>query len=318
MKSVRATTFRQGLGPVLLTLWCLAAVPAAVAQPPSSPPAAPPASPAAPAPTLTLRARTFRPGELLLVTVAVPPPAADVRVNVFDRTVAAWPVGDGEWQAMTGIDLDQRPGRYVVEAQVVDGPAVRSARRTVVVTRRQFPTRALRVAPDYVNPPPAIAERIEREQAFTRAVYGQSAPTRLWSAPFVRPVPQPSNSRFGTRSVFNGEPRNPHAGADFLSPAGTPIQSPNAGRIVCARELFFTGHTVIVDHGLGVFSLMAHLSRLDVREGDVVQAGQRLGLVGATGRVTGPHLHWAMAVAGARVDPLSVLALLGATPAAAR
>jgi murein DD-endopeptidase MepM/ murein hydrolase activator NlpD len=101
-----------------------------------------------------------------------------------------------------------------------------------------------------------------------------------------------------------------------MSPAGTPIKAPNAGRIVCARELYFTGNTVIVDHGLGVFSLMAHLSRIDVTEGDTVTAGDQLGLVGATGRVTGPHLHWAMAVSGARVDPLSVLALLGqaATP----
>src|SRR5439155_9005000 len=126
-----------------------------------------------------------------------------------------------------------------------------------------------------------------------------------------RPVAEPANSAFGTRSVFNGKPRNAHSGADFLSPAGTPIHAPNAGRIAVARSLYFSGNTVIIDHGLGLFSLLAHLSAIDVREGDQVEAGQVLGRVGATGRVTGPHLHWAVRAGDARVDPLALLALLG-------
>jgi murein DD-endopeptidase MepM/ murein hydrolase activator NlpD len=130
----------------------------------------------------------------------------------------------------------------------------------------------------------------------------------------VRPVPHEANSAFGTRSIFNGKPRNAHGGADFLSPGGTPIRAPNAGRIAVARDLYFSGNTVIIDHGLGLFSMLAHMSAIDVREGDVVKAGQVLGRVGATGRVTGPHLHWAVRAGGARVDPLSLLALLG-TPA---
>src|SRR4029079_17479078 len=115
--------------------------------------------------------------------------------------------------------------------------------------------------------------------------YASSAASRLWDGPFVRPVPGEANSRFGSRSVFNGELRSPHGGADLLSPAGTPIKAPNAGRIVCARDLFFTGNTVIIDHGMGVFSTLAHLSRMDVHEGEAVIAGQVVGLVGATGRV---------------------------------
>jgi murein DD-endopeptidase MepM/ murein hydrolase activator NlpD len=133
--------------------------------------------------------------------------------------------------------------------------------------------------------------------------------------PFIRPVPHRANSRFGTRSVFNGEPRVPHGGTDFLSPVGTPVKAPNAGRVVVARDLFFTGNTVIVDHGFGTFSMLAHLSRIDVAEGESVARGRIVGLVGATGRVTGPHLHWSLRVAGARVDPLSALALLGADAA---
>src|SRR5205085_12304860 len=148
-----------------------------------------------------------------------------------------------------------------------------------------------------------------REAALLADTWKASANERLWAAAFVRPVNDPANSAFGTRSVFNGKPRNAHGGADFLSPAGTPIHAPNAGRVVVARPLYFSGNTVVIDHGLGIFSMLAHLSAFDVHEGDRVAAGDRVGRVGATGRVTGPHLHWAVRAAGARVDPLSVLAL---------
>jgi murein DD-endopeptidase MepM/ murein hydrolase activator NlpD len=124
-------------------------------------------------------------------------------------------------------------------------------------------------------------------------------------------VPQAANSRFGSRSIYNGQPRSPHGGADFLSPAGTPIKAPNAGHVAIARDLYYTGNTVVIDHGLGLFSVLAHLSAIDVHEGDTIVAGQIVGKVGATGRVTGAHLHWGIRLAGARVDPLSLLALAG-------
>jgi murein DD-endopeptidase MepM/ murein hydrolase activator NlpD len=185
------------------------------------------------------------------------------------------------------------------------------ATRPIVVKPKTFGTRTLQVSPDFVNPPGAQRDRIERDGAFLKEVFKSSAPARLWTRSFIRPVPDPANSRFGTRSIFNGERRNPHAGADFASPLGRPVRAPNAGRIVAARDLFFPGNVVIIDHGLGVFSLLAHLSRIDVAEGGDVAAGETIGLVGATGRVTGPHLHWSLTVAGARVDPVSLLVLLG-------
>jgi len=132
----------------------------------------------------------------------------------------------------------------------------------------------------------------------------------LWSGPFVRPVPDAANSAFGTRSVFNGEPRSPHSGADFSSQPGTPVKSPNAGRVVLAGDLYFTGNTVVIDHGAGLLSLFAHLRAITVRESDSVTAGTVIGEVGATGRVTGPHLHWTVRLNGARVDPMSLLAVL--------
>jgi murein DD-endopeptidase MepM/ murein hydrolase activator NlpD len=261
--------------------------------------------------TIDTSYRSLAPGELVVVTISVEGQASSVHVNAFRRVIPAFKTEEGPWQALVGIDLDQRPGSYVVAVEAQVGPMVLHQSRTLVVVPRRFPTRTLRVNPAFVNPSPAELTRIRADQAFLADVYARPSPTRLWSVPFVRPVPGEANSSFGTRSVFNGEPRSPHGGTDFLSPTGTPIKSPNGGRVVCARDLYFTGNTVILDHGLGMFSMLAHLSRIDVKEGDTVTASQVVGLVGATGRVTGPHLHWALSVNGARVDPLSALALLG-------
>jgi murein DD-endopeptidase MepM/ murein hydrolase activator NlpD len=262
------------------------------------------------APAIELRARSIRAGEVLLVVVRPDHEVVSLQVRAFDRTSPAYRVAPGQWHALVGIDLDQPPGNYVVSAAIDDGPPL--VEQGFTVTPRTFPTRTLRVNPDFVNPPPELLARIEDEGRFTAAVFASGAPDRLWTERFVAPVPHKANSRFGTRSVFNGEPRNPHAGTDFLSPAGTPIRAPNAGRVVAARNLFFSGGTVILDHGSGVFSQFAHLSRIDVEEGDLVPRGHVVGRVGATGRVTGAHLHWGLRVGGARVDPLSLLAVMSA------
>ena len=261
--------------------------------------------------TIDTAYRSLMTGELVVVTIKVEGTPSSVRVNAFQRSIPAYQADDGWWRALVGIDLDQRPGRYLIEVEADVGVSVLRQSRLLIVGPRKFPTRTLRVNPAFVNPSPDELTRIRQDQAFISDVYARPAATRLWSAAFVRPVPGTANSSFGTRSVFNGEPRSPHGGTDFLSPSGTPIKAPNAGRIVCARDLYFTGNTVIIDHGLGMFSMLAHLSRLDVKEGDTVREGQIVGLVGATGRVTGAHLHWALSVSGARVDPLSALALLG-------
>jgi len=266
---------------------------------------------AAPVPAVDIAARAFTPGELIVLTITTGPDASAVDVELFGRRATAYRLEASSWQALAGIDLDQQPGRYAATVEAKIGASTVRASRDITVSRRTFPERKLRVDPDFVNPPQTVLARIEDEAAFVRRVTAASAGQRLWSAPFQRPVPDPANSRFGTRSVYNGERRRPHAGADFLSAAGTPVKAPNAGRIVAARDLYFTGQTVIIDHGLGLVTLLAHLSSMDVREGETVTAGQVIGRVGATGRVTGAHLHWALTAGGARVDPLSALALLG-------
>ena len=198
-----------------------------------------PALQQAAAPGLSLRARSFRPGELVIVSIAAPPAATSVAVRAFGKDVAAHRVGPAEWEALAGIDLDVAPGEHEVSA-MVDGVAVA---KPVQVVARAFPVRKLTVNPDFVNPPKAVAARIEEESRLIERAYASGAADPLWQGPFQRPVPHQANSRFGTRSVFNGEARSPHAGTDFLSPAGTPVRAPNAGRVVVARDLFFAGRS---------------------------------------------------------------------------
>lgn len=261
--------------------------------------------------TITSASRAVQPGELVVITVSAPRDAAGedaIHARAFDRDLAAFRVGDATWRILVGIDLDVVPGTYPISIEA--GHA--SATHNLVVTGKTFRTRRLRVDPGFVTPPASAAERIAAETQLLDATWQTSAAEHLWTKPFVRPVAEAANSAFGTRSIFNGHPRNAHGGADFLSPAGTRIHAPNAGRVVIARNLYFSGNTVIIDHGLGVYSMLAHLSAFDVHEGEAVESGQIVGRVGATGRVTGAHLHWAMRMNGARVDPLSVLAVLGA------
>ena len=142
-----------------------------------------------------------------------------------------------------------------------------------------------------------------------RAIFDALSPRRYWLGAFHVPVPGPPISEFGKRSIYNGKPRSPHAGTDFQGATGTPVQAPNAGRVVLAADLYYSGNTVILDHGLGLYSYFGHLSAFSVREGDQLSTGDVVGKVGATGLVTGPHLHWSVRLVGTRVDPLSLIFL---------
>lgn len=259
---------------------------------------------------ISVRARSLRPGELVMLAIAPPRPVDSIRVRAFDRDIPAF--RDGTiWRAIVGVDVDVKPGTYRISVESGTDADVRSGTYDLRIVPRTFRTRRLTVDPAFVTPPASEHPRIERESALLAATWASSSADRMWTTRFVRPVPHKANSAFGTRSIFNGERRNAHGGADFLSPAGTAIRAPNAGRIAVARSLYYSGNTVIIDHGLGLFSMLAHMSRIDAQEGDVVTAGQRVGLVGATGRVTGAHLHWAVRAGDARVDPLSLLSVLG-------
>lgn len=185
----------------------------------------------------------------------------------------------------------------------------------MVLFDKKRPVQALRVDKKYVDPPAAVQERIRRDREKAGKVLDSYSPERLWTAPFARPVPGGVSSKFGLKRVFNDQPRGVHRGLDLRGAEGTPILACADGRVVLADDLYFSGNAVYIDHGQGVFTSYLHMSRILVRPGDVVRRGQVIGQVGATGRVTGPHLHLSLIVLGQAVDPEP---LLEARPAARR
>jgi len=262
-------------------------------------------------PTLAVQSRAVQRGEVLLVVVEGEgrrtPPTAEFRGRALDFFPAA---STGTWLAFVGLDLDAPTGPAELTAVLRDaaGRAVRKS-ETLTVEPGKFPVEELKVEQKYVTPAKSDDERIESEAAQLKTIWRRVEPKRLFEGRFDPPIPGAATARFGERRIFNGQPRAPHSGMDLKAKKGTPVRAPAAGRVALAGALYFSGDTIIVDHGLGVKTLYAHLSRMSVKTGDLVKKGQVIGKVGATGRVTGPHLHWALKLGEARVDPYSLAAL---------
>jgi murein DD-endopeptidase MepM/ murein hydrolase activator NlpD len=213
---------------------------------------------------------------------------------------------DSGWIAVVGIPLDTQPGAHKVKLQRTQGET-RDIEFTVVA--KQYEEQRLTVANRrHVDPSKEDLERIARERARIDAALGNFDADRIPMLALQPPVVGRRSSSFGLRRFFNDQPRNPHSGMDIAAPTGTPVLSPAPGRVTDTGDYFFNGNTVFVDHGQGVVTMYCHLSRIDVQPGDEVQTGTPLGQVGATGRVTGPHLHWGVAVKRGLVDPALFLA----------
>ena len=180
---------------------------------------------------------------------------------------------------------------------------------SIAVTPRDWPVEHVNgVPPKTVNPPPEIAARIQREQALVTAARERDDERTDFALPFQWPVQGRISGRFGNARVYNGQPGAGHSGMDIAAPDGTPVRAPAGGVVTFASpDLYLTGGTVLLDHGHGVSSNFLHLSRIDVKVGDRIEPGQVIGAVGATGRATGPHLHWGMNWFDTRIDPLLVL-----------
>jgi murein DD-endopeptidase MepM/ murein hydrolase activator NlpD len=214
------------------------------------------------------------------------------------------------WMTVVGVDLDAKPGEYKAPVTFTMEDGRLDKRETVInVTEKKYPTTELKVEERFVQLSKTDLDRANRESQEIDVIYRAITNEALWDRPFTSPIPGRTGTNFGHRRVFNGEPRAPHGGADLRAGTGTPIHATNRGRVVLAKNLFFTGNTVILDHGLGIYSLYAHLSRIDAKRGMIVTNGQVVGLAGATGRVTGPHLHWGIRVQGARVDPFTLVGI---------
>jgi murein DD-endopeptidase MepM/ murein hydrolase activator NlpD len=249
-------------------------------------------------------------GQALEMSYPSEPGLSGVTVRWSGHEVPFVQRGD-RWLAAVGVDLDSKPGEHAVTVtfSYADG-RTRIEREPVTVNAGNYPTTELQVEERYVELSPEDQARADREGAETSAIYDTFTRERYWTEPFAIPVRGAKDGRnFGHRRVFNGQPRAPHSGADLRATTGTPIYAANRGRVVLAKDLFFSGNAVFIDHGYGLYTTYLHLSEIDVAVGDLVERGQQLGLAGATGRVTGPHLHWGVRLLDARVDPFSLVRL---------
>jgi murein DD-endopeptidase MepM/ murein hydrolase activator NlpD len=258
--------------------------------------------------TLSQQPGVVRTGDAVLVTVRSSDALTTLEGEAFGRPVTFWPGADErQWLGLVGVDIDLAAGKYELGVRGTSAKGVTHARLPLSVERRVVETRRIRVAARFVTPSAEDTARIQMEAARLAMVLGGSQPGRLWRGPFAPPVPGRSTSSFGRLTITNNVPGGRHRGVDFQAAEGTPVRAPNAGVVVLAADLYFTGNTVVVDHGGGAVSLFAHFARPAVSEGMAVSGGDLLGYSGATGRVTGPHLHWAMRLGNATIDPLSLM-----------
>lgn len=218
--------------------------------------------------------------------------------------------GSGSWYALFGVNLNAPPGKYrlSLEGRPDTGAAV-SFEQELEVASQPYPTVELKVQHRFTAPSRRLLKRIKKEEILKHHVFGESSDSQLWSGSFVAPVREPVTEDFGVRRVFNGELKREHQGLDYHAPRGTRVVAANSGTVLLARRLFFEGNCVIVDHGEGLMTLYMHLSKFKVRRGQRVRRGQLLGLSGATGRATGPHLHLAVRWEGVYLDPSKLLKL---------
>jgi len=243
-----------------------------------------------------------------VVILDLPEDSSKPPVVTFEgNRVMVVPNGHG-WRAVIGIPLAREPGTAKIE--------IRSGNTTLsqgfTIEGKAYATQRLKVAPRHVDLSPEDAARVASEQLRIREAVGTFSAALPLTLKFASPVRGPHSSSFGLRRVFNNQPRNPHSGMDIAAPVGTTVFAPAPGKVIEIGDFFFNGKSVFIDHGQGLVTLYCHLSEISVTPGTEVKTGDKIGEVGATGRVTGPHLHWGVALNRAFVDPALFLDLTSA------
>ena len=246
--------------------------------------------------------------ELLRLTAS---DAVSIDGEWLGRKLAFFPSQDHRtWIALAGIDVEAPTASSTLQIHVhLVHNATRDITQSIDIHPAHYRTGVLTVPPKFVEPGPEELKQIDADSKIKATVFATTADTPLWSGSFRVPVIAAPTDSFGTRRTFNGKLASIHKGMDFRAPMGTVVRAGNSGIVVLARPLYYEGNCVVIDHGLGLYTISMHFSRIDVHEGQRVSAGDPLGLSGATGRVTGPHLHWAVRWQGAYLDPAKLLRL---------
>jgi len=247
-------------------------------------------------------------GDIVQVSASSQHPIQEIQASFANHKISFFPDSTRQqWNALVGIDMHTKPGRHIIRGTVGyhDHTSARFE-ESLEILPKEFPEERVEVDEEYVTP---SAENVKRAEAETRrleALWKTSSPVKLWQGNFIQPAKGKVTSPFGARRLLNDKPSSPHSGVDLAASAGIPVMAANSGQVVVADELFFSGNTVVIDHGLGLYTIYAHGSKLLVKDGQAVKKGQVIGRVGSTGRTTGAHLHWGCRLHGARVDALAL------------
>ncbi len=254
-------------------------------------------------------------GDVLYLTLHVEGSPASVQGRFHDRLVPFFKTGrDGEFGALVGIDMADRPDTADLKAEITYPDGVRKRVFRVAVAPEDFREQRMTLPKDQVEPDAAALKRIDLEKEKVKAVLAGFTPERLWGTGFLVPVEGTATGAFGSKRILNGQPRNQHNGEDIAASLGTPVKAANDGVVRMVDDHFFSGKGVILDHGLGLFTMYFHLDATAVKEGERVKRGDVIGTVGQTGRATGPHLHWGARLNGAQVNPFALTRLPLGTP----
>ncbi len=248
-------------------------------------------------------------GDVVLVSVTSSVKLTSLSALFEDKKLSLISFDGINYSTLFGIDMDKKPGEYSIrfKASSPNNDVVRETEFTVLP--RKYRVEKLSLPEKMVAPDPATLRRTKREGLMLRNVFVKNKKTRFWNGEFMLPVDGTVTNNFGARRILNGVKKNPHTGVDVKAFKGKKVVSPNAGRVALVDNLYYGGKTVIIDHGQGLYTSYMHLSKILVNHGEEVKKGETIGLVGATGRATGPHLHWSARLNYARVDPVSLLEL---------
>ncbi len=235
---------------------------------------------------------------------------AAVKGLLRNQEIAFFPGETGSYSALLGVDLEEKPGTLEIVLQGLEkGGEKRDGLLVLRVREKMFPKENLSVPAGFDRIDESLRKRIEKEQAALTRLWAVSSPRRSWEGRFVPPVSGAVTSPFGLRRVINGLERSPHGGVDLKASLGTEVVAANHGRVVLRDEFFFSGKSIVLDHGGGLYTMYFHLADFNVDAGSQVRKGDSIGRAGMSGRATGPHLHWGARLNGARVDPLELLNL---------
>ena len=249
-------------------------------------------------------------GDVIYLTLNVEGEPASVQGRFHDRPVPFFKTGrEGEFGALVGIDMADIPDTADLKTEITYPDGVRKRVYRVSVQAEKFRVQSMTLPKEQVDPDEAAMKRIDVEKEKVKAVLAGFTPERLWGAGFLVPVEGTVTGAFGSKRILNGQPRNQHNGEDIAASLGTPVKATNDGVVRMVDDHFFSGKGVILDHGLGLFTMYFHLDSTVVKEGERVKRGGVIGTVGQTGRATGPHLHWGAWLNGSRVNPFALARL---------